>query len=143
MSFTLHPQLAADCVHIGDLPICAVLLNTQFKQFPWLIMVPRRTGCRDMTDVPPMDYPLIMDEVALVHDVLKAHTQAEKMNVATIGNMVPQLHIHIIARFSTDACWPKPVWGHAQPNLYSATEIKTKVAELHALLADVWREKPH
>jgi diadenosine tetraphosphate (Ap4A) HIT family hydrolase len=134
MSFTLHPQLAADCAVVGDLPICRVLLNTQFSQFPWLILVPMRTGCRDLTDLPPMDYPLVMDEVALVHDKLKAHTKPTKMNVGAIGNMVPQLHIHIIARHEGDEAWPKPVWGHAQPKPYSAEEAAMKVQELQGLL---------
>ena len=134
MNFTLHPQLAADCLVVGNLPVCQVLLNTQFSQFPWLILVPMRTGCRDLTDLPPMDYPLVMDEVALVHDKLKAACKPTKMNVGAIGNMVPQLHIHIIARTEGDEAWPKPVWGHAQPKPYSGVEAAMKAAELKGLL---------
>ncbi len=115
----LHPQLAADTILVGTLPICQVLLNHQFSQFPWVILVPNRTGCRDLTDLPEVDFQPVMDEVRAVHDALKAHHKPTKMNVAAIGNMVPQLHIHIIARWEGDACWPKPVWGHAQPVPYA------------------------
>lgn len=118
MSFVLHPQLAADTVVVGDLPICRILLNRQFSQFPWLILVPRRTGCRDLTDLPEMDYLPAMEEVRHVHDVLRDLTSADKMNVGALGNMVPQLHIHIIARFKDDAAWPAPVWGKVDPQPY-------------------------
>jgi diadenosine tetraphosphate (Ap4A) HIT family hydrolase len=113
--FTLHPQLEADCALVGDLSICRVLLNAQFADYTWLILVPRRTGCRDLTDVSPADFQPLMEEVAQLHDALKAYTKADKMNVAAIGNMVPQLHIHVIARHVGDAYWPKPLWGHATP----------------------------
>lgn len=114
--FTLHPQLAADTVEVGDLPICKVLLNKQYSQHPWLILVPKRTGCRDITDVPPADYLPMMDEVRHAHDVLKSFVKADKMNIGALGNLVPQLHIHVIARHKTDPAWPAPVWGTpAQP----------------------------
>lgn len=141
MSFMLHPQLAADCVTIGNLPICTVLLNKQFSQFPWLILVPRRTGCRDLTDVGQLEFPMLMDEVAYVHDALKAYTKPTKMNVGALGNMVPQLHIHIIARTEGDACWPKPVWGHAQPQPYSEKHLAKAVAGYRTMLADILEPK--
>lgn len=127
--FTLHPQLAADTVTVGDLPICRVLLNKQFSQFPWLILVPRRTGCRDLTDVGELDYAPMMEEVRQVHDALKDLTGAEKMNMGALGNMVPQLHIHLIARFKADEAWPKPVWGNAAPQPYAdgGAEMAEKV----------------
>ena len=136
-SFTLHPQLAADCVVVGDLPICRVLLNKQYSQFPWVILVPKRTGCRDLTDVPPLDYPMMMDEVAYVHDAMKAHFKPTKMNVGALGNMVPQLHIHIICRTEGDPAWPKPVWGHAEAKPYGEIELRSRQAEIKALLQDM------
>ena len=118
--FTLHPQLAADTHVVGDLDVCRVLLGGRFSQYPWVILVPRRTGCKDLTDVPALDYGPMMEEVRLVHDVLKDLTGADKMNVGALGNMVPQLHIHIIARFKTDGAWPKPVWTHeGEPTPYA------------------------
>lgn len=137
MSFTLHPQLAADCVTLGNLPICTVLLNTQFSQFPWLILVPRRTGCRDLTDIGQLELPMLMDEVAYVHDALKAYAKPTKMNVAAIGNMVPQLHIHIIARTEGDECWPKPVWGHASAKPYTEKHLQKAIEAYKAMLGDM------
>ena len=141
-SFTLHPQQAADCEVVGELPICTVLLNKQFSQFPWLILVPRRTGCRDLTDVGQLDFPMIMDEVAYVHDAIKTHHKPTKMNVGALGNMVPQLHIHVIARTEGDECWPKPVWGHATAKPYSAEALKTALATYRSLLADGFENAP-
>ena len=137
MSFTLHPQLAADCITLGNLPICTVLLNKQFSQFPWLILVPRRTGCRDLTDIGQLELPMLMDEVAYVHDALKAHTKPTKMNIAAIGNMVPQLHIHIIARNEGDECWPKPVWGHATAKPYTEKHLEKAIEAYKSMLGDM------
>jgi len=116
--FTLHPQIENDTLLVGDLPLCRVLLNAMFSQYPWLILVPRRTACRDLTDVAEQDYLPMMEEVKHAHDALRRLTGADKMNVAALGNMVPQLHIHIIARFKTDEAWPKPVWGVGVPAPY-------------------------
>ncbi len=129
--FTLHPQLEADTIVVGDLPVCRVLLNKQFSQFPWLILVPKRTALRDLSDLPELDYWPVMDEVRMTELALKSLTGADKMNVAAIGNMVPQLHIHVIARFKTDAVWPKPVWGNAEPAPYAGTmpEILEKLRQ--------------
>jgi diadenosine tetraphosphate (Ap4A) HIT family hydrolase len=130
----LHPQLAADTTVIGVLPVCRVLLNSQFRQFPWVILVPDRIGLRDLTDLPQLDFMAVMEEVRAVHDALRAHIGADKMNVAAIGNVVPQLHIHIIARFTDDACWPKPVWGHAQPDPYADKGI-ARARELYEAMS--------
>lgn len=129
--FTLHPQLEADTIVVGDLPICRVLLNKQFSQFPWVILVPKRTALKDLSDLPELDYWPVMDEVRMVELALKAITGAEKMNMGALGNMVPQLHIHVIARFKADAAWPKPVWGNAEPAPYADTtpEILQKLRE--------------
>lgn len=112
MPFTLHHQLAADTVLVGDLPLTRVLLMNN-RHFPWLILVPKRDGLRELFDLSETDYATCMQEV---RDVAKAFGKmlgADKMNVAALGNMVPQLHIHIIARFVNDSAWPKPVWGAA------------------------------
>lgn len=132
--FMLHPQLAADCAVVGDLGVCRVLLNKQFAQIPWLILVPKRTGCRDLGDVVEQDYPLVMDEVRGVELALKALTRADKMNVAAIGNMVPQLHIHVIARFKDDEVWPKPVWGNAQPQPYTDDALAEMLEKVRDML---------
>lgn len=130
----LHPQLAADTVVVGDLPICRVLLNKQFSQFPWLILVPMRTGCRDLTDVAELDFAPMMEEVRAVELALKDLTGADKMNMGALGNMVPQLHIHVIARFKDDAAWPKPVWGNAEAEPYDAEALEKMVVTLREVL---------
>lgn len=132
--FMLHPQLAADTVAVGDLSVCRVLLNKQFSQFPWLILVPMRTGCRDLTDVAELDYLPMMEEVRHVHDALKRLTGADKMNVGAIGNMVPQLHIHVIARFKNDEAWPKPVWGNAEAKPYDEEALQKMTVTLREVL---------
>lgn len=132
--FTLHPQLMADTAVVGDLPVCRVLLNKQFSQFPWIILVPRRTGCRDLTDLPEMDYLQVMEEVKAVELALKDLTGADKMNMGAIGNMVPQLHIHVIARFKDDAVWPKPVWGNAAAQPYDDEALEKMALTLREVL---------
>ena len=132
MTFTLHPRLAADTAPVGDLPICSVLLMNN-RHFPWLILVPRRPGKRDLHDLSPDDYVMVAQEIRLVSEKLSAHTGAHKMNVAALGNMVPQLHIHIIARFEADSAWPNPVWGAAAA-AYGAPELAKMQQQIAALL---------
>ncbi len=132
--FTLHPQLAHDCAVVGDYPVCRVLLNTQFSQLPWLILVPKRTALRDLTDLPEQDYLPVMEEVRAAHDALRDLSSADKMNMGAIGNMVPQLHIHLIARFKDDVCWPKPVWGNLEPQPYSEDQLAETLEKLRQAL---------
>ena len=108
--FTLHERLAADTRLVTDLEVCTVLLNND-SQYPWLVLVPREENCRDLFDVPYAKQAQMFAEIRLCHETLKKLTGATKMNVGALGNMVPQLHIHLIARFEDDAAWPKPVWG--------------------------------
>lgn len=114
MSFTLHPQLHADSFIIGDLQLSRVLLMNN-AHFPWLILVPMRTGLLELFDLAPEEYALVMQEIRMVAGKWSAYTKADKINIAALGNMVPQLHIHIIARFRDDPAWPSPVWNHAAP----------------------------
>ena len=116
MNFELHPRLAADSFTIGDLPLSRVLLNNDAR-FPWCILVPRIAGLRDLHDVPASNRTQLFDEIEQLSLALIAFTGAEKMNVAALGNMVPQLHVHVIARREDDAAWPMPVWnaGAGQP----------------------------
>jgi len=120
-NFILHPQLAADTFEVGDLPLCRVLLMNNAR-FPWLILVPRRANKKELFDLAPAEYKLVMDEIRFVAEQLKSHTQADKINIAALGNMVPQLHIHIIARFENDAAWPNPVWNFGLPATTYETE---------------------
>lgn len=108
--FTLDPRLAADTVHVGDLALCSVLLMDDAR-FPWLILVPRRAGASEITDLGPDDAHALMDEMRLATGVMLELAKPDKVNVAALGNMVPQLHVHVIGRFRSDPAWPKPIWG--------------------------------
>ena len=106
----LDQQLKGDTIAIGDLPLCRVLLNDD-GNYPWLILVPRREDLVELTDLDESGRTALMREIAQVSAALKAHTRCHKLNVAALGNVVAQLHVHIIARFRTDPAWPNPVWG--------------------------------
>ncbi len=128
--FTLHPQLVKDTVPVEDLSICRVLLMNN-RHFPWLVLVPMRDGLRELFDLQPDDYRAVMEEVRTTSELLAVLTQAYKMNVAALGNAVPQLHIHIIARFPRDIGWPNPVWGSAAEP-YAEQELAAMVERLKA-----------
>ncbi len=108
--FSLHPRLVADCFDLGSLPLCQVLLMND-ERFPWCILVPRIPDLRDLHDVPRDRRTALFDEIEQVGGVLMQIHGADKLNVAALGNVVPQLHVHVIARTTTDAAWPAPVWG--------------------------------
>ena len=116
-NFTLHPQLAKDTVALGDLALSRVLLMND-ANYPWLILVPRRNGLTEIIDLDQSEQVQLMAEIAAAARALKAATQCDKLNIAALGNMVAQLHVHVIARFASDAAWPKPVWGAAPPAAY-------------------------
>jgi diadenosine tetraphosphate (Ap4A) HIT family hydrolase len=128
--FTLDPRLAADTLHLGDFALCRVLLANDAR-FPWLILVPRRAGLADLIDVAPEDRTLLTGEIDAAARALKATVRCEKLNVGALGNMVRQLHIHVIARTTDDEAWPKPVWGVGTAVPYTA---QTTPASLKAAL---------
>lgn len=117
--FTLDPQLAADSVPLCQLELCTVRLMKD-ANYPWLLMVPKRAGMVELIDMARQDQHQLMDEVAMLSAALRSVTNCDKLNVATLGNMVPQLHIHLIARFKGDAAWPGPIWGKVAPKDYEA-----------------------
>ncbi|HEY1310271.1 MAG TPA: HIT family protein [Pseudolabrys sp.] len=118
IAWSLHPQLAADTVPVGDLALSRVLLAND-ANFPWLILVPRRGSLVELIDLPDDAQVQLLGEVAAIARVLKSITECEKLNIAALGNQVPQLHVHVIARRHSDAAWPKPVWGAAPPTAYN------------------------
>jgi diadenosine tetraphosphate (Ap4A) HIT family hydrolase len=109
-SFALQPQLSRDTVFLGDLPLSRVLIVND-ANYPWLMLVPRREEVVEIIDLDEVERTQLMSEIALVGRALKDVTRCDKLNVAALGNIVPQLHVHLIARRTTDAAWPKPVWG--------------------------------
>jgi diadenosine tetraphosphate (Ap4A) HIT family hydrolase len=129
MPFALHERLAADTWTVKDLPLCRMLLMND-KRYPWAILVPRREGLRDFHEVAKADKAAFLDEIDRVSEVLKGLTGAHKMNVGALGNMVPQLHVHVVARFEGDAAWPKPVWGLGEAAPYGPGEAEALMEKL-------------
>ena len=132
--FTLHTQLAKDCITIGDLPLSRVLLMND-SNYPWLVLVPRREEIIEIFELPRIDQQQLLDEIAQVSSALAGHFRADKMNVAALGNIVPQLHVHIIARYREDRAWPKPVWGAVPAQPYTDEILRERVIEIERLLA--------
>ncbi|MGF1714131.1 HIT domain-containing protein [Photobacterium chitinilyticum] len=127
MHFTLHPRLAADTTILGDLPLCRVLLSKEALG-PWLILVPRKEGITEIHHLPQADQFELIRESSAVASLLETDYQADKINVGALGNLVPQLHIHHIARFQSDIAWPGPVWGNTN-GTQRAEEIQQALAE--------------
>ncbi len=131
--WSLHPQLARDTVPIGDLAL-ARLLAMNDANYPWVVLVPRVGGAVEIIDLDAAQRGQLMDEIAQVSAALKTLARCDKLNVAAIGNVVPQLHVHVVARRLDDAAWPKPVWGVAPARPYAADELATFVALLQRTL---------
>lgn len=108
--FELHQKLANDSLFIADLQLCRILLMNN-KLFPWLILVPRINNAKEIIDLSANNRHLLMDEISHISELMQNLFKPDKLNIAALGNQVPQLHIHIIARFVNDACWANPVWG--------------------------------
>ena len=132
--FTLHSQLEADTFPVTDLELCRVLLMNDCN-YPWLILVPRRDNLREIHQLNKAEQHLLMDEVSMVAAALEAAFDAKKMNIAALGNMVPQLHIHTIARFEEDAAWPAPVWGKVPAKPYDDQSKALMLERLRSLFA--------
>jgi diadenosine tetraphosphate (Ap4A) HIT family hydrolase len=129
--FEIHPQLLHDCHRLGQLRLCHVLLHKN-AAVPWLILVPETALTGDLLDLPGQVRNMAMDEAALVARFLKTEFAVSKINFAAIGNVVPQLHLHVVGRRATDPCWPAPVWG----NLVDAAGYSSaRIAILAATLA--------
>ncbi len=126
--FELHSRLAADTAFVADWKLCRVLLMNDAR-YPWLILVPRRNDVTEIFELAPEDREMLMAEIALASERLKHFSHAAKINVVALGNLVPQLHIHIVARNPGDAAWPGPVWGHGRAEPYSASALETLVGE--------------
>lgn len=120
-AFALDARLAADCHVVGELELSRVLLMDDAR-FPWLILVPRQAGLRELVELAREQQHALLDEINRVAHVLHAMTNPDKMNIATLGNVVSQLHVHVIARHVGDAAWPRPVWGVGERSPYTDSE---------------------
>jgi diadenosine tetraphosphate (Ap4A) HIT family hydrolase len=133
-SWSLHPQLASDTTPVGDLPLSRVLVINDAR-YPWLLLVPRRPDVSEIIDLTEVEQAQLTTEITRVARVMKDVTRCDKLNIAALGNAVPQLHVHIIARRKSDATWPKPVWGALPPLAHDPGELERFIA---AIRAGVW-----
>ena len=132
MSFKLNRKFLKTSHHLIDLKLCAIRLNDNSK-FPWIILIPKRSKITDISDLNFKDQNLLMKEIVYVSKIMKKLFKTSKLNVEKIGNIVPQLHIHIIARSIKDSSWPLSVWVVKGKN-YSKTALKVIVDKLRKAL---------
>lgn len=121
-SFELDPRLRADSLQVVTLGLCEVRLNRDAR-YPWLLVIPQVSGVREILDLDAIDQDRLWAEIRVAARVLKACCSPTKLNIAALGNQVPQLHVHVIARFDHDAAWPDPVWGAHPALAYSETAL--------------------
>ena len=119
----LNPQLEKDCIILGEFNLCSLLLLND-ANYPWFILLPNRENITEMHQLSLADQQQLMAESMFFSSCLEQAFQPDKLNIAALGNIVPQLHIHHIARFTTDACWPAPVWGAVTPVPYDEKRLK-------------------
>jgi diadenosine tetraphosphate (Ap4A) HIT family hydrolase len=129
--FTLDPRLAADTVAVTRLPLCDVRLMNDAR-FAWLVLVPRRIGMVEISDLSDTEQAMLWHESLLAGAALRATCPCDKLNLGALGNIVRQLHLHVVARHRGDAAWPGPVWGHGVPAPYATDSLSTRIAALQA-----------
>lgn len=132
--FRLDPGIAGMTSPVASLGISDLLLMED-SRFPWLLLVPRRAGVTELIDFDAAERAVLMEEIAAVSSALKVATACDKLNVAAIGNVVAQLHIHVVARTRTDAAWPRPVWGFGEAVAYEAERRDKLISTILALLS--------
>ncbi|AYF90503.1 HIT domain-containing protein [Pseudomonas sp. JS3066] len=133
--FALDPRLQQDTLPIGDFPLCRLLLMND-AQYPWFILVPRREEISELFQLGVDEQRQLWQETTFLAETLKDTFGADKMNVATLGNVVSQLHMHVIVRRREDAAWPAPVWGRHPAVAYSSEQVAAIRSKLRLVLAD-------
>jgi diadenosine tetraphosphate (Ap4A) HIT family hydrolase len=139
MNFQLHPQLQQDCITIGRFELCRLLMMND-RQYPWFILVPEIADVSELYQLNNTERGLLMEESCYLAENLATLFQADKMNVANIGNMVAQLHIHHVVRYKQDIAWPSPVWGKFPTVPYTEAEIIERVSLLKTQLQEKLRD---
>ncbi len=119
----LHPQLANDCLLIGRFPLCHVLLMRD-ANYPWFILVPDRENITELYQLSEQDQQQFIKESNLLSKTLASAFDPHKLNIAALGNVVPQLHVHHVVRYQDDVAWPKPIWGNAPAKPYDEATLK-------------------
>ncbi|MBZ0087995.1 MAG: HIT family protein [Thermomonas sp.] len=128
-TWLLDLRLADDTVPVADLPLCEVRLMDDANH-PWLVLVPKVIDAVEIIDLTPAQRTLLCAEIAIASRALRALFKPDKLNVAALGNLVPQLHVHVIARFHDDIAWPRPVWGAADARPYEPEALVERVNAL-------------
>ena len=131
--FALHPRLEADTVFVTDWGLSRVLLMNDAR-FPWLVLVPRRANVTELHELAHPERMVLIEELARAGGKLKALTGAAKINVGALGNFVPQLHVHVVARRADDSAWPQPVWGYGNALPYTGEARDALLVRLRAEL---------
>lgn len=129
MTFQLHPRLAQDCIAIGRFDLCRLLMMND-SQYPWFILVPERANLREIYQLSKAERQLLTEESSYAAENLAMLYQADKMNIAAIGNLVPQLHIHHIVRYNSDRAWPAPIWGKFDAVPYTEQQIADRKLQI-------------
>ncbi|WP_339338139.1 HIT domain-containing protein [uncultured Oceanicoccus sp.] len=132
--FELHPQLAKDCIEVGDFPLSKVLLLND-SHYPWVVLVPRRENIDEIFQLSDEDQRQLLAESSTLSEAMATYFKADKMNVAALGNKVPQLHLHHIVRYKNDVSWPNPIWGAVAAKPYNKTELDDLIAILQSIIS--------
>jgi diadenosine tetraphosphate (Ap4A) HIT family hydrolase len=133
--FVLDPRLAQDTVPLGDFPLCRLLLSND-SNYPWFILVPRRAGISELFQLNAADQLQLWQETTALSQALSDAFNADKLNVAALGNIVSQLHMHVIVRYREDAAWPAPVWGKHPAQPYTGQQLSALRDRLQSVLTD-------
>ena len=136
--FVLDSRLEQDTLPLGDFSLCRLLLMND-SSYPWFILVPRREEVSELFQLDGNDQQALWREATTLAETLKDTFRADKMNVATLGNMVSQLHMHVIARRRDDAAWPAPVWGYQPARPYTEEQVEAIRQKLRLVLTDEFR----
>jgi diadenosine tetraphosphate (Ap4A) HIT family hydrolase len=133
LNFQLHPRLEQDCFTVGQLALSQLLMMNDC-QYPWFILVPRRADITEIYRLVEADRQVLLAESCLLAEKLEEIYRPDKLNVATIGNLVPQLHMHHVARYRTDKAWPAPIWGKLPAQPYDRQQANLQIARLREAL---------
>lgn len=130
--FELHPRLREDCLSLGHFPLCRLLLMNE-SRYPWFVLVPERPGIQEIYQLTEDDRLSLWRESSSLSRALAAAFAADKLNIAAIGNLVPQLHVHHVVRYRDDPAWPAPVWGKFSPSPYDDAGLATVLSRLRSV----------
>lgn len=133
--FELNPVLERDSILVGHFSLCQLRLMND-AQFPWFVLVPQRNDITEIYQLVEEDRQLLMAESCLLSETLHDAFSAAKLNVAALGNQVPQLHLHHIVRYTTDSCWPGPIWGRFPSVAYTKENLAEILQKVQSLLSD-------